>query len=81
MYALLYRLSIIISLGIRELVALGDSRNVVKSLNRREPPKGFRLASILSKIEKTTQKLAKISFYQIMREHNGKTDSMANEAT
>jgi ribonuclease HI len=32
-YALLQGLSIIISLGIRELVVLGDSRIVIKSLN------------------------------------------------
>jgi ribonuclease HI len=53
-YALLQGLSIIISLGIRELVVLGDSRMVIKSLNRQEPLKDLRLASILYKIEKIT---------------------------
>jgi hypothetical protein len=52
--------SIIIILGIRELIVIGDSRIIIKSLTHKEPPKDSQLALTLSMITKHAHKLAKI---------------------
>ena len=53
-YALLRGMSIAIDLGIKELVIIGDSRIIIKSLVFKEPPKDLQLASIIAKATKLT---------------------------
>lgn len=59
-YALYQDLNIATSLGIRELVVIGDSRIVLKSLTHQELLNDFQLGSIFSITTKITQQLAKI---------------------
>jgi ribonuclease HI len=65
-YALLRGMSIAIGLGIKELVIIGDSRIIIKSLVFKEPPKDLQLASIIAKATKLTQKLNKHTLYHVL---------------
>jgi hypothetical protein len=42
--------------------------------------KDSHLASILFRITRFTQKMAKISFFHVLRENSGKADSLENNA-
>jgi len=80
-YALLQGMSIIISLGIKELVIIRYSRIIVKSLIFKEPMKHLQLALIVARAIKLTQKLKKLTIYHVLLENNGKTDTLAREAS
>jgi len=62
---------------IRELNALGDSKNTIRMMVHGSNPRDLRLKQIMDRIRVEYQDI-KITFYHIMREKNKEADKMAN---
>jgi ribonuclease HI len=78
-YALLKGIQLAQTQQIRELNALGDSKNIIRMMVHGSNPRDLSLKQIMDRIRVESRDI-KITFYHIMRENNKEADKMANAA-
>jgi hypothetical protein len=78
---LFFRASFSKDSNIKLLIIIGDSSVIIKSMVLNSALKDNKLASIIARINKEVKTLSKVSFFQVLREHNSQVDWLANEAT
>ena len=66
-------------LGIKEVIVIGDSHTIIKTMVEKSVPTDFRVARVVARIKTLAKSFQRIKFFHVLRENNKDADSEANK--
>lgn len=66
-------------LGIKEVIIIGDSQSIIKTMVENSVPSDFRFARVVARIKTLVNSFQSIKFFHVLRENNKDADSEANK--